>query len=54
MAAMTDIKQALAIGATGNIGRHAVRRLRDRGVAVRGGQLFRSSCPAALSGTAPA
>jgi uncharacterized protein YbjT (DUF2867 family) len=36
MAVMTEIKQTLVIGATGNIGRHAVRMLRDRGVAVRG------------------
>ena len=36
MALMTDIKQALVIGATGNIGRHVVRMLRDRGLAVRG------------------
>jgi uncharacterized protein YbjT (DUF2867 family) len=36
MPGMTDIKQALVIGATGNIGRHAVRTLRDRGLAVRG------------------
>jgi uncharacterized protein YbjT (DUF2867 family) len=36
MAVMTDIKQALVIGATGNIGRHVVRMLRERGLAVRG------------------
>jgi uncharacterized protein YbjT (DUF2867 family) len=36
MAGMTDIKRALVIGATGNIGRHVVALLRDRGVAVRG------------------
>jgi uncharacterized protein YbjT (DUF2867 family) len=36
MVDMTDIKRALVIGATGNIGRHAVRILRDQGVAVRG------------------
>jgi uncharacterized protein YbjT (DUF2867 family) len=36
MAAMTDIKQTLVIGATGNIGRHAVRTLLNRGLAVRG------------------
>jgi uncharacterized protein YbjT (DUF2867 family) len=32
---MTDIKQALVIGATGNIGTHVVRLLHDRGLAVR-------------------
>jgi uncharacterized protein YbjT (DUF2867 family)/ketosteroid isomerase-like protein len=36
MAGMTELKRALVIGATGNIGRHAVRMLRDRGAAVRG------------------
>jgi uncharacterized protein YbjT (DUF2867 family)/ketosteroid isomerase-like protein len=36
MPVMTDIKQALVIGATGNIGRPVVELLRDRGVAVRG------------------
>ncbi|GIJ79922.1 Uncharacterized conserved protein YbjT, contains NAD(P)-binding and DUF2867 domains [Micromonospora phaseoli] len=32
---MTDIERALVIGATGNIGRHVVTSLRDRGIAVR-------------------
>ncbi|MFG2039911.1 NAD(P)H-binding protein [Dactylosporangium sp. NPDC048998] len=33
---MTDIDRALVVGATGNIGRHAVALLHERGVAVRG------------------
>lgn len=32
---MTDIKQALVLGATGNIGKHVVALLRDQGIAVR-------------------
>jgi uncharacterized protein YbjT (DUF2867 family) len=32
---MTDIKQTLVIGGTGNIGKHVVALLHDRGVAVR-------------------
>src|SRR5690242_5636840 len=32
---MADIRTALVIGATGNIGRIAVQLLRERGVAVR-------------------